>query len=203
MSSISLFPCTSLPITVSPPPPISKNTQTIKNTWKSITKRKTTKINTFVQAVLEDKGEKNNESLFFDKCSVLQQNEKHVQQSIDDEFEALQSQLKSRKEEMKRRLYNDIEAIKRPVQEQLRKHRSINTTIDHHQRKLSLIKATQDPSLRIKVGVAVSTHFFFCKQVCKTLMKWNHYLFIIYIIYNYILIIQGLKEVVFLHLCKY
>lgn len=122
-----------------------------------------------------------------------------MQQSIDDEFEALQSQLKSRKEEMKRRLYNDIEAIKRPVQEQLRKHRSINTTIDHHQRKLSLIKATQDPSLRIKVGVAVSTHFFFCKQVCKTLMKWNHYLFIIYIIYNYILIIQGLKEVVFFY----
>lgn len=81
----------------------------------------------------------------------IDQNEKHVQQSIDDEFEALQSQLKSRKEEMKRRLYNDIEAIKRPVQEQLRKHRSINTTIDHHQRKLSLIKATQDPSLRIKL----------------------------------------------------
>lgn len=125
---------------------------------------------------------KNNESLFFDKCSVLQQNEKHVQQSIDDEFEALQSQLKSRKEEMKRRLYNDIEAIKRPVQEQLRKHRSINTTIDHHQRKLSLIKATQDPSLRIKVGVAVSTHFFFLQTSLQNIDEMKS-LFIHYI-YN-------------------
>lgn len=107
-----------------------------------------------------------------------------MQQSIDDEFEALQSQLKSRKEEMKRRLYNDIEAIKRPVQEQLRKHRSINTTIDHHQRKLSLIKATQDPSLRIKVGVAVSTHCFFLQTSLQNIDEMKslfiHYIYNIY-----------------------
>lgn len=106
-----------------------------------------------------------------------------MQQSIDDEFEALHSQLKSRKEEMKRRLYNDIEAIKRPVQEQLRKHRSINTTIDHHQRKLSLIKATQDPSLRIKVGVAVSTQFFLqtsLQNIDEMKSLFIHYIYNIY-----------------------
>lgn len=164
MSSISLFPCTS------PPPPISKTHRQLKTHNNPSQKGKLPK-SSLLYKQFQKVNKKTNESLFIDKCSVLQQNEKHVQQSIDDEFEALQSQLKSRKEEMKRRLYNDIEAIKRPVQEQLRKHRSINTTIDHHQRKLSLIKATQDPSLRIKVGVAVSTHCFFCKQVCKILMK--------------------------------
>ncbi|XP_061163929.1 uncharacterized protein LOC133173040 [Saccostrea echinata] len=81
----------------------------------------------------------------------IDENEKHVQKSIEEEFEALRSQLKSRQEEMKRRLHNDIEAIKRPILDQLRKNKSINSSIDDHQRKLSLVKATQDPSLRIKL----------------------------------------------------
>lgn len=93
-------------------------------------------------------------------CIIFfQQNEKHVQKSIEEEFEALQSQLRSRQEEMKRRLHNDIESIKRPILEQLRKHRSINSSIDDHQRKLSLIKGTQDPSLRIKVHLLNSLFF--------------------------------------------
>lgn len=42
-------------------------------------------------------------------------------------------------------------AIKRPIEEQLKKHKQLKKTVDDHLKRLNGIKTTKDSSLRIKV----------------------------------------------------
>ncbi|KAK3099151.1 hypothetical protein FSP39_000201 [Pinctada imbricata] len=89
--------------------------------------------------------------LLGDISAGVDENEKYIEARLDEEVESLISKLKSQKEELKRQLHNDMLEIKLPIEDQKRKHQALNSTVLDHQRKLSLVKGTRDPSLRIKL----------------------------------------------------
>lgn len=82
---------------------------------------------------------------------VFQENEKKVERQLDMEITALISMLKSRQEELKRTLGNDIRELQQPIQDKLAKYKAMITNIQEHFKKLSMVKGTKNVSLRIKV----------------------------------------------------
>ncbi|XP_033742327.1 mucin-5AC-like [Pecten maximus] len=81
----------------------------------------------------------------------IDENQKKVEKQLDLEIASLISLLNSRQEELTRLLGNDIQDIRRPVEDHLRRYKNLQTTIQEHFKKLSMVKGTKDLSLRIKL----------------------------------------------------
>lgn len=75
-----------------------------------------------------------------------------MEKQLELEIASLISLLRSRQEELTRLLGNDILDIRRPVEDHLRRYKNLQTTIQEHLKKLSMVKGTKDLSLRIKVS---------------------------------------------------
>ncbi|OWF51060.1 transcription intermediary factor 1-alpha-like [Mizuhopecten yessoensis] len=78
-------------------------------------------------------------------------NQQKVEKQLVLEISSLVSLLNSRQEELTRLLGNDILDIRRPVEDHLRRYKNLQTTIQEHFKKLSMVKGTKDVSLRIKL----------------------------------------------------
>ncbi|XP_060070244.1 serine-rich adhesin for platelets-like [Ylistrum balloti] len=81
----------------------------------------------------------------------IDENQKKVEKQLELEIASLVSLLNSRQEELTRLLGNDIQDIRRPVEDHLRRYKNLQTTIQEHFKKLSMVKGTKDISLRIKL----------------------------------------------------
>ena len=81
----------------------------------------------------------------------LQVNEESIKSQLDSKISGLIQSLKSQQEELMRQLHNDIMTIKRPIDEQLRKHTQLKKTVDDHLKRLNSIKVAKDTDLWIKV----------------------------------------------------
>ncbi|XP_069129363.1 uncharacterized protein [Argopecten irradians] len=81
----------------------------------------------------------------------IDENQKKVERQLELEIASLVSLLNSRQEELTRLLGNDIQGIRRPVEDHLRRYKNLQTTIQEHFKKLSMVKGTKDLSLRIKL----------------------------------------------------
>ncbi|CAG2254418.1 unnamed protein product [Mytilus edulis] len=63
----------------------------------------------------------------------------------------MKKSLKGQHQELLRQLQNDIKSIKRPIDEQLRKHKQLSKTVEDHLKRLNGIKTAKDTGLRIKL----------------------------------------------------
>lgn len=89
--------------------------------------------------------------LLKDMMEQIKVNEESIKSQLDNKISGLIQSLKSQQEELLRQLHNDIMTIKRPIDEQLRKHTQLKKTVDDHLKRLNSIKVAKDTGLRIKL----------------------------------------------------